>query len=204
MLALTASCFLGCFAEVNAQQNPALPDTTQPKTIVNAVPVGQAAQPKPEEPKGLSRAKTATLLSTALPGLGQIYNGRVWKVPVIYASGGGLAYLAIFNHDQYKCFRDAADYLSEQPTQPVSIEVCGKRYSPQGVRSSRDFYRRNRDLSLIFIGITYALNIVDANVDAHMKEFDVSEDLSLNVNPAAVPTHVGYTPGINLTFNFRK
>ena len=202
---LTVSCLLGRFEPVNAQQNPAVPDTVQPTQLVKPVPVGQAAQPEPEkERQGLSRAKRATLLSAAVPGLGQVYNGRIWKVPIIYAIGGGLAYLAIFNHQEYTCFRDASDYLATLPVAPASIEVCGRRFSPQGVRSNRNFYRRNRDLSLIFLGITYALNIVDANVDAHLKEFDVSEDISLNLNPALVPAQAAAVPGLSLTLTLRK
>lgn len=191
-----------------AQQNPARPDTVQPQKIVTPVPVGQApSNTKEPERKGLTRPKVATLLSTAVPGLGQIYNGRIWKAPIIYAVGGTLFYFAVSNNKEYRCFKSAADYINDLPAdqQQPSYIVCGKRYSPQGIRANRDFYRRNRDLSLIFLGITYALNIVDANVDAHLKDFDVSEDLSLNVSPAVVPTYLGSAaPGINLTLNFRK
>ncbi len=191
-----------------AQQTPVRPDTIQPQRVVTPVPVGQAATGEPKkERKKLSKAKVATLMSTAVPGLGQVYNGRLWKVPVIYAVGGTLAYFAITNNTEYRCFARAADHvssLSVDDKEPFYM-VCGKRYSEQGIRANRDFYRRNRDLSIIFLGITYALNIVDANVDAHLKDFDVSEDLSMNVSPTVVPTYLGAAaPGINLTFNFRK
>jgi hypothetical protein len=124
----------------------------------------------------------ATLYSTMLPGLGQIYNGDYWKLPIIY---GGLAftgYLIDFNNQQYNRFRTAYDILKDGD--PDTVDEFNGRYTEANLKYYRDSYRRSRDYAILFTALVYVLNIVDANVFAHLKDFDVNDNLSLHINPA--------------------
>ncbi|MDX5429826.1 MAG: DUF5683 domain-containing protein [Bacteroidota bacterium] len=123
--------------------------------------------------------KRATTLSIMLPGAGQAYNRSYWKIPVIYAGYGALAYSLWFNQSEYKRFGDyyklAAD--DDPNTNP---EFPG---SAQQLRLKRNLYKKRRDLTLIGMAGLYALQILDAHVDAHLKQFDISNDLSIRWSP---------------------
>ena len=124
----------------------------------------------------------ATLYSTMLPGLGQIYNGEYWKLPIIY---GGLAftgYLIDFNNQQYNRYRRAYDILRDDD--PDTVDEFNGRYTDANLKYYRDSYRRSRDYAILFTVLVYVLNIVDANVFAHLKDFDVNDNLSLRIHPA--------------------
>jgi len=127
----------------------------------------------------------ATIMSVALPGLGQVYNGKWWKVPIIYGAFGGLVYSAVWNHGKCRTYRDA--YLLRVDDDPATIDQFQGRYTDANLRQLVDYYQRNRDISFIFIGVFYALNIIDAGVDAHLKGFDVSDDLSMQIRPTMQP-----------------
>lgn len=126
----------------------------------------------------------ATLYSAVLPGLGQAYNKKYWKIPVVYAGIGTIAYFIDMNSDGYRDYRLAYDYKSGINTD-VSDEVISiaNRYSNENLITIRDYYRRNVELSWIIMALWYGLNIIDATVDAHFFEYDISDDLSLNVEP---------------------
>lgn len=134
----------------------------------------------------------ATIMSTALPGLGQVYNGKWWKVPIIYGAFGGLIYSSVFNDLKCRTYKEA--YLIRIDDDPNTTDQFVGRYSDANLRELVDFYQRNRDLSLIFTGVVYALNIIDAAVDAHLKDFDVSDDLSLKVQPTMQPVGPAMMP----------
>lgn len=125
--------------------------------------------------------KQAALLSAALPGLGQVYNKRYWKVPIIYIGFGALAYEASFLNKEYNFYRDLYNEAKESETQTVVYN--GDTYKAANVKEGRDYYRKYRDLTLIGVGVWYVLNVIDANVDAHFFDYDVSDDLTLNINP---------------------
>lgn len=115
----------------------------------------------------------ALALSAALPGLGQVYNGSYWKVPVIAGLGGWFVYNWVDNNDQYRNYRGLyVDSIS--PSLP-----SGDRQ----LRLLRDFYRDQRDKFAWYIGILYFANVIDAYVDASLKDFDVSDDLSITLVP---------------------
>ncbi|MDF1547597.1 MAG: DUF5683 domain-containing protein [Bacteroidales bacterium] len=122
----------------------------------------------------------ATLYSAILPGLGQAYNGKYWKIPIIYSIFSGMFFLAHDNHQKYLEFKDAYINFDDPENKPVWINSA---YQKNDIKERKDFYKRNRDLNIIFGGIIYLLNILDANVDAHLMDFDIGEDLSLNVQP---------------------
>jgi hypothetical protein len=121
------------------------------------------------------------LLSTALPGLGQAYNKKYWKIPIVYAGFAGLGYWISRNTKNYRTYREAYSFRMDDDS--LTIDPFVDRYSSADLKTLKDFYKRNLDLSIILTAVWYALNIVDAAVDAHLFEFDVSDNLSMRVEP---------------------
>lgn len=144
--------------------------------------------------------RKATLLSTYLPGAGQVYNRKAWKVPIIYAAFAGMGYLIKFNHDNFKKFDNAL--LTRYDNDPNTVDDYATIYSEDNLRSLSDFYRRNRDLSVIGITLIYVLNIVDAHVDAHLFNFNVDDDLSIQVNPILQMGPYSSSAGLSLSLHF--
>lgn len=156
------------------------------------------------EPSEKHSAHKATIYSLALPGLGQAYNKKYWKIPVIYAGFGVLVYNISINNKEVKKFTSAYRYrMNNDSTLPVNEYVT--RYPDvNDLLRGRDFYRRRVELSVIFTAAWYLLNVVDAAVDAHFFDYDVSENLSLNIQPIILrtPEHPIGTGGIKLCMNF--
>jgi hypothetical protein len=126
------------------------------------------------------RANRAAILSAVIPGAGQVYNKSYWKVPVLYAGIGALIYFIDFNQKNYKTFRTA--YIFRNDLDSSTVDGFSN-YTNDDLLVRRDYYRRNRDLCYIIVGVVYVLNIVDAYVDAHLKDFDVGDDLTLSTHP---------------------
>lgn len=126
-----------------------------------------------------SRARKATIMSAVMPGLGQIYNKKYWKAPIVYAAIGGIAYWGITNHKEYKYYSN--NLRAENDNDPNTLNVT--RYTSDQLISQKNYYKKFRDMSIIFGSLVYLVNILDANVDAHLKTFDVSDDLSLQLKP---------------------
>jgi len=120
--------------------------------------------------------KKAWKRSLMLPGLGQAYNKKYWKIPIIYAGLTGLGYLIWFNDKNYKTYRKALIHRTDDNDQTIDDFPAS---SIDNLKSQRDYYKRNRDLAIIVTGVWYGLNILDAYVDAHMKGFNVSDDLTI-------------------------
>jgi hypothetical protein len=145
--------------------------------------------------------RKATILSAIIPGGGQVYNKKIWKVPIVY---GGLAFMAYFvksNQDDYRKYNNAlikrydADGTNEELTE----------ISTENLRILSNNSNRNRDLCIAGAFIVYALNIIDAHVDAHLFSFNVDDDLSLQIQPDLRPfqfANNGFQAGINLAFHF--
>ena len=123
------------------------------------------------DPLGPSRA---AFLSAIFPGLGQAYNKKYWKMPIVYGGLGAGIYLYVANDKLYNQFRD--EYKSRLAGNP---KINFTQYSDDTLIVGQRTYRRNRDLSLLFCIGMYALSIVDANVDAHLKQFNVNNNLSV-------------------------
>lgn len=145
---------------------------------------------------------TAAFYSAALPGLGQAYNKRYWKIPLVYAGIGAGIYYHLENKKDYKRFRGIYKRRLEGYTDD---EYYGDgdtpRVSNQRLRDAQRTAQRNKDMSIaVAIGF-YLINIIDANVDAHLQQFNISEDLSLHPNIGIDPVnfHSTYT----LSLNFR-
>ncbi|MBN2890990.1 MAG: hypothetical protein JXL97_03910 [Bacteroidales bacterium] len=154
-----------------------------------------------EEEKAVKNPKVAMILSGVLPGSGQIYNGKIWKVPIIYGLFTPLAYMFnSFNHDYkvYKFYLTLADRDSITNslyfTEPIYLNT-----TPEQLLSTFDNTRRKRDLTVFAFALIWTLNVVDAYVDAELSNFDVSEDLSMQIYPS-----VNYCMGNQyLAFNFK-
>lgn len=151
--------------------------------------------------------KKATIYSAVLPGLGQAYNRKYWKIPIVYAGFGVLTYFIVTNTQEFKKFEEAYVYVANGETYPIDNDYVDK-YNLDQLQTGMDDYRRFRDLSYIITGVWYVLNILDAHVDAHFYDFEISEDLSLKWQPYFKPAgsyHLTHRPsesGIKLTLNF--
>ncbi len=126
-----------------------------------------------------SNAKKATIMSMLLPGLGQVYNKKVWKVPIIYAGIGGFGYMFLKNNEQYTYYRKNLLAMYDSDSSTVNTTI----YSADQLVIQKNGYKKNRDLAFIGVAVFYLLNIIDANVDGHLKTFDVSDDLSIHIDP---------------------
>ena len=140
--------------------------------------------------------KKALLLSLALPGTGQIYNGDWWKAPIVYGAIGGMYYFVHFNYTEYKRYSVARDLLLENKPN----EFPGA--SEASIRAVRDYYRSNLELSCVGLGLVYILQGVEAFVAAHLKTFDVNEDLGFksSINNSAI----GPVYGFSVTYSLSK
>ena len=120
----------------------------------------------------------STLLSTACPGLGQAYNKKYWKIPIIYTTLGSAIYYYTKNNSQYQHYKSEYTSLINSPN---TINSSG--HNASNLITLQDYYRDKRDLSAFFFILLYALNIVDACVDAHFINYNVNDNLSLYLKP---------------------
>jgi hypothetical protein len=135
--------------------------------------------------------RIAAIRSAMLPGLGQIYNKKYWKVPIVYAGLGITGYIFVDNIKTYREYRfayNARFKAANGTTAADSVDYNTltdfyKRVSPESIRAARDRFRKYIDYSVVFFVLFWGLNVVDATVDAHLKTFDVSPDLSLYIKP---------------------
>lgn len=146
--------------------------------------------------------KKAMLLSTVLPGAGQVYNKKAWKIPIIYAGIGISVYAAIWNKDQFDIYRNAWNIRNDGDEN--TIDEFDGIYSDLQLIQIQNYYDKNREISIAFAVGFYALNILDANVDAHLFEFDVSDDLSMKVEPTVMgfSRYTGTQVGLKLNLKF--
>ncbi len=128
-----------------------------------------------------NRPNTAALYSAALPGLGQAYNKKFWKIPIIYGGGLVVGYYINYNHQLYKQYRDGLIAFIDQDDRTVPFDP---RLTQDDYQRAVDYWRRNRDLLMIGALVLYVAAIVDAHVDAHLELFTVEDDISLNLEPS--------------------
>ncbi|MCU0433557.1 MAG: DUF5683 domain-containing protein [Bacteroidia bacterium] len=144
--------------------------------------------------------KRAALMSACLPGLGQAYNKKYWKIPIIYVGFGGLGYSVGFNHTYYKRYRDAIRLRYDGDPNTNDVYPL---FSDDDLSTLKNYYQRFRDLSIIGMAALYTLNVIDAAVDAHLFYFNVSDDLSLRATPFMLPTPGGPVAGVGLRLGWR-
>ncbi|MBW8683918.1 DUF5683 domain-containing protein [Chitinophaga rhizophila] len=129
--------------------------------------------------------RKAAFYSAVLPGLGQIYNRQYWKLPLVYAALGITTGTFIFNMDNYRTYRDA--YRIRMDGNADTRDQFETRYpNPNSLKSLRDIYREYVDYSVLVFVLAYGLNIVDATVFAHLRDFNMSDDLSMRVMPTII------------------
>lgn len=157
--------------------------------------------------------RTATIMSACLPGLGQLYNRKWWKVPIIYAGFGGFGYLAYSNYTDYRTYLTAYKINTgdlEEGVTPTEMELqLAEHYQANQLQTYKESFRRDFELYCLIMAAWYGLNIVDATVDGHFYTYDVSDDLSLTVDPvfnlpeAPHLAFAGYRQtGLTLSLNF--
>lgn len=157
---------------------------------------------KPHSPR------TAAIRSAILPGLGQIYNKKYWKLPIVYGALGTTTGIFIYNLSEYKATRFAyrVKYnMRVNHTDSLLFDQIRDNLKPlseESLRSYRNQYRRDIDYSVLFFLLAWALNVVDAAVDAHLKTFDVSPDLSLQIRPGR--SEMAGTNGVSLVLKIGK
>lgn len=144
--------------------------------------------------------KRAAIYSAVLPGLGQVYNKKYWKVPIVYAGFGGLGYGFFWNHGYFKDYRDALR-LRYDDDPNTNDEFT--QYSDADLVTLKNYYQRYRDLCVIGMVALYTLQVLDATVDAHLYYFDVSDDLTMRLQPALYSSPRGMAGGIGIQIGFR-
>ena len=152
---------------------------------------------KQEKPSKTAKAKKphsptkATIMSACLPGLGQIYNGKWWKVPIVYAGLGGLGYLVYSNYSEYRAYLHAYEFKTGDLPEGVTLTEhetdLANRYADSQLQTYKESYRRDFEFFTILTVAWYGLNILDASVDGHLYTYDISDDLSLSVDPYMRP-----------------
>ena len=167
--------------------------------------------------------KKASIYAALFPGLGQVYNGKYWKLPIVYGGYAGLIYLLGWNNNNYNDYFDAyrtiaryttvdqmskadKDYLNNLfkiPYWDLNINPSHFSTFQSQLKSGKDYYRRNRDMSIIAIAALHVLSIIDASVDANLSDFEINDNLSMHIEP--MPARLGngtQVVGINVAFNF--
>lgn len=140
----------------------------------------------------------AAYYSAILPGLGQIYNKSYWKVPIVYASMGAGIYYYSWNNKKYHEYRDA--YKDRLAGRPVTGELAN--LDEDRLIRAQKFHQKNRDLSMLITVGLYILNIVEANVNAHLMQFNVNENLSLRPKLQQNEIDNKHNMGLSLSFQF--
>jgi len=158
---------------LRTQSEDALKQDLKKKGVV----VDDAVLKKLDEINPLAPSKAA-FYSAVIPGLGQVYNKRYWKVPIVYGAIGAGIYLYDFNNDQYNRFRDAFKRRRAGFTDDEFVGI-----SDTVLETQQERLQRSRDLALVITIALYALNIVDANVDAHLKQYNIDDNLSMDMHP---------------------
>jgi hypothetical protein len=188
------------------------------KTTSVVVDSSRTKKPKRDWNTWKPNPQRALWLALVLPGAGQIYNRKYWKLPIIYGGFMGCIYALTWNNMMYKDYSQA--YLDIMDNDPGTASYnkflhLGVEINDQNMerykslfKSRKDKYRRWRDLSFFVMLGVYAISVIDAYVDAELSEFDISKDLSLKVSPAVIPNHSGGNPlqaqslGVNCSLNF--
>ncbi len=156
----------------------------------------------------------AVWMSALFPGLGQIYNRRYWKLPIVVAGFMGLGYGMSWNNTQYQDYSNAyMDLMSGDPDKKSYLnffppntdeDSLDKNWLQSVLKNRKNYFRRNRDLCIICMVAVYLVEIVDAYVDAQLAHFDISPNLSVDIAPALIPESRDRFPGIGMqwAFNF--
>jgi hypothetical protein len=144
--------------------------------------------------------KKATIMSAIIPGLGQVYNGKYWKLGILYAAGGGLGYGLKINIDSLKGYQSSL--VAELDDDSNTVNYLYEGMAIDKIRSERNYYRKTRDQMILGLGLLYVLQIIDANVDAHLREFDVNEDLAIKPKSGFIIVNQRILPSAGFRLRF--
>ncbi|RSK23891.1 DUF5683 domain-containing protein [Hymenobacter metallilatus] len=151
----------------------------------------------------VTRPQKATLLALVLPGSGQIYNRQYWKLPLVYGGLGATGYGLFLYQSRYKEYSNGKKaYLNGTPIPNLSGARVSKETSIENIQRGVIFYRRYRDSFIAYNALVYGVTILDALVAAHLRDFDIGDDLSLRLDPAVLPTQTT-APGAGLALTLR-
>jgi len=167
------------------------------QTTQDTIPLADSVLMKEHSPR------KATLYSTLVPGLGQIYNRKYWKLPIIYVGFGVMTYFIVTNTDSYLDYRCA--YIeSVNGNYNGNYSELVNKYSESELLSATEYYRRNLEISILVTALIYVLNIIDATVDAHLYTYNINENLSLRLAPDLLPPANSFRiqPGLKLCLRF--
>lgn len=212
--------FLFCFYQQTAAQT-----TASKKQMVSLLPAADTVPPSKNEPVTVSDSlslkkkdsssipvkdstvrnkhipRKATLRSLILPGWGQAYNKEYWKIPIVYGALAIPGSLYFYNNKWYKKTKLAYELkINGDSSRFNEIDPKIRNLSPGSLQSYRNQFRQNRDYSILYFIILWGVNVADATVFAHLKDFDVNDDLSLQIKP----TFEANKPGISLVFSFKN
>lgn len=144
--------------------------------------------------------KKATWLSVFIPGAGQIYNKKYWKAPIIWGGIGTALYVSQIHRENYQFYKN--EYILEAGYPATQSQFHGQA-TEASLRDLKNSYRQWMETSYVVAGAIYILQILDANVDAQLMSFDVSDDLSLNIIPEGIPNQLNPTPTLGATLAFK-
>lgn len=185
LLLLVLNCAIPGFS-----QNQAEIETNQKPESVKKEKPDYSSLPK--------NPRKATLLSAILPGAGQVYNGKAWKVPILYGGFMTDIYFIGFNNKRYQTFREAL-FAFDDGDQSKFPSL-----NRDALVRNVDYWRQNRDMTILLLAAIYALNLVDANVDAHLSGFDISDDIAMKIEPnVGIFTASNASMGLTLKFQFK-
>jgi len=184
-------------------------DTIKPKVLVDSLPKVATRVSNVDKVDSVLKhhsPRTAALRSALIPGWGQIYNKKYWKLPIVYGALGVAGGIFNYNLQWYKKTRFAYKALANKDTVGMKkvdplLKPIVDRGEAQALRSYRDEFRKNIDYSALFFILMWGLNVVDATVDAHLKPFDVSPELSLKFKLG--PSEMARTTGVSLVLAFK-
>lgn len=159
--------------------------------------------------------KKAAIRSAIIPGWGQVYNKKIWKVPIVYALIGSLGYYFAFNHKYYKDYQlatgvimafqngstDSSGYyrIKDPYAKKSALTHTSSDYAT--IRDARDWYKQKRDYAAVYFLAGWLLNVIDATVDAHLSTFDINPNLTMKIEPGY--SELGKTNGLSLVLKFK-
>lgn len=163
--------------------------------------LGQTSFAQDVEEKLYPNPKKALIYSAILPGAGQFYNKKYWKIPIIYGLGGFLVYNYVNFNAEYRCYLGALN--DDEHCSGFNTQLLAESQ----IRDRKDIAKRNRDLQVILLLLTYVVNITDANVDAHLHEFDIGDNASARIDPMVKPFQtnnggINNAIGLNIDIKF--
>ena len=177
------------------------PKLTQLVVLISFVCFGQQQDLSNSFKKEIDplRPAKAAFYSAVLPGLGQVYNKRYWKLPLIYGGIGASIYYYDLNNKNFKRYRNAYKRRLAGFTDDEFQDVI---FDNDRLIDGMNFYKQYRDQSMLFVIGTYFLNILDANIDAHLKQYNINQNLSLKPYMDQNPIVADHHFGVSLNFNF--